>query len=102
MLSFACNLQPHAFMRIIGSVKSPRKWSRCLCLMAVLLSADHTLASDHADPIDPFNKERLEGGITDLFAFPVDANDAPVAPHMLRDGISLAAPQVETRRMLST
>lgn len=41
---------------------------------AVLLAAAPVFASDHADPIDPFNRERLEGGITDLFVFPVDEN----------------------------
>ena len=37
---------------------------------ALLLLAPLLFGSDHADPIDPFDQEREEGGLTDLFAFP--------------------------------
>ena len=47
-------------------------------------------ASDHADPIDPLNRERLEGGITDLFVFPVSKDDKPVRPFERKAGIPLA------------
>jgi hypothetical protein len=102
MLPLYRNPLRRAFMQVLRFQSSPRRSSRCFWLTAaVYLSASPALASDHADPIDPFNKERLEGGITDLFVFPVDANDAPVAPHTPRDGISLAQPAVEQRRALS-
>jgi hypothetical protein len=90
-----------ALMQTLRLKTCPRRWLGLWLASAVLLPAPGAVASDHADPIDPFNKERLEGGITDLFVFPVDANDQPVAPHMASDGISLAAPLVEPRRMLS-
>ena len=38
--------------------------------MALTLTGTPLRASDHADPIDLFNRIRLEGGITDLFFFP--------------------------------
>lgn len=50
------------------------------------------VASDHADPIDPFSKESLEAGITDLFVFPVTENGAPAGPFVPETKISLADP----------
>lgn len=47
------------------------------------------MASDHADPIDPFNREKLEGGITDLFVFPVSEDDKPAEPFVRMGKISL-------------
>ncbi len=47
----------------------------CLCLNQL-----HGEASDHADPIDPFNKSRQEGGLTGLFVFPVLADGKPAFP----------------------
>jgi len=45
---------------------------RNVMVVAVLLAAAAVpaRASDHADPIDIFNRVPLEGGITDLFVFP--------------------------------
>src|SRR5579863_4198275 len=43
-------------------------------------------ASDHADPIDPFNLVPLEGGITDLFVFPVDADGKLAVPFQRPQG----------------
>lgn len=39
-------------------------------LLCAVLPVPGARASDHADPIDLWNRERLEGGITDLFFFP--------------------------------
>jgi hypothetical protein len=58
------------------------------CVAAVLLaltSIHCAPASDHADPIDPLNRQRQEGGITDLFVFPVTRDDRP-AHAFSRDG----------------
>lgn len=55
-----------------------------------LMSASSACGSDHADPIDPFNRERLEGGITDLFVFPVTRDDKPVVPFERKAGVQLA------------
>jgi hypothetical protein len=43
-----------------------------IALVALLLAAPvvPVNASDHADPVDILNRQRLEGGITDLFVFP--------------------------------
>jgi hypothetical protein len=38
--------------------------------VAMILTLAPLGASDHADPIDLLNRQRLEGGITDLFFFP--------------------------------
>jgi len=43
---------------------------RALRATTLLLLAPLLFGSDHADPIDPFDREREEGGLTDLFAFP--------------------------------
>lgn len=42
-----------------------------------LLSGTCVYASDHADPIDPLNLVQQEGGITDLFVFPVLKDQSP-------------------------
>jgi hypothetical protein len=48
----------------------------CALLLAVTLvltalpSTQRAQASDHADPVDPFQQKPLEAGITDLFVFP--------------------------------
>lgn len=49
-----------------------RRWVVRLGLgaLGLLLMAVPVRASDHADPIDLFNRKPLEGGITDLFFFP--------------------------------
>ncbi|WP_165249888.1 DUF4331 family protein [Paludisphaera soli] len=72
-----------------------------LALAGTVGLAPTATASDHADPIDPFNKERLEGGITDLFVFPVLADGSPAFPFERTDGVSLASPDVKPRRPLS-
>jgi len=70
-----------------------------LVAAAVLLSTS-LFASDHADPIDPFNRERLEGGITDLF-FPILADGKPAFPFHRTDGISLAMLDLSLRPALT-
>ena len=75
--------------------------SVALGLATIAALAPRGVASDHADPIDPFNKERLEGGITDLFVFPVLEDGSPAFPFNRTDGISLATPNVEPRPPLS-
>jgi hypothetical protein len=72
-----------------------------VALSAVLAAPGPGRASDHADPIDPWNKERLEGGITDLFVFPVLEDGKPAFPFERKDGVSLATPDVSPRRALS-
>lgn len=70
-----------------------------LVLLAGALYGSTATASDHADPFDPLNLERLEGGITDLFVFPVDKNDKPVAPETSRPaGLPLANPLTDVVR----
>jgi hypothetical protein len=51
---------------------------RSLAVAAAFLFTTAGLASDHADPIDPLNRQRQEGGITDLFVFPVGKDGKPV------------------------
>ena len=58
------------------------------------------LASDHADPIDPLNRVKQEGGITDLFVFPVMKNETPAHPWMGNATIPLNAPLGETARSM--
>jgi hypothetical protein len=72
-----------------------------LATAAVLFSTS-LFASDHADPIDPFNRERLEGGITDLFFFPILADGKPAFPFPRKDGISLAMPDLSQRPALTS
>ncbi len=76
----------------------------CLVCLAWVLSAGSmpSLASDHADPIDPFNREALEGGITDLFVFPVNANGEPVLPTKVNQALSLADPLADSAREETT
>jgi len=79
----------------IGPTTGPRRVAT-LVVAAVLLSTS-LFASDHADPIDPFNRERLEGGITDLFFFPILADGKAAFPFQRTDGISLAMPDLKPR-----
>ncbi|AMV39722.1 hypothetical protein [Planctomyces sp. SH-PL62] len=73
-----------------------------LAVAAVVVAPPpRAFASDHADPIDPFNRERLEGGITDLFVFPVLADGSPAFPFERTDDVSLAKPDLKPRRALS-
>ena len=71
------------------------------CLLILSFLGGTTWASDHADPIDPFNREQLEAGITDLFVFPIDENGAPVFPFERTDGVSLSMPDVKPRPALT-
>ena len=76
---------------------------RCGCsafwmLTALICCSASAPASDHADPIDPFNRERLEGGITDLFVFPVLANGSPAFPTAINSKLSLAEPITDSAR----
>ena len=41
-----------------------------IVVVALILMLAPLRASDHADPVDLFNRKPLEGGITDLFVFP--------------------------------
>jgi hypothetical protein len=45
-----------------------------------IFSGQSVRASDHADPIDPLNRLRQEGAITDLFAFPITSDGLPAYP----------------------
>jgi hypothetical protein len=75
---------------------------RVAVLVVVALGfSTSVLASDHADPIDPFNRERLEGGITDLFFFPILADGKPAFPFRRTDAISLAMPDLAPRPALT-
>ena len=47
-------------------------WRRAAIASVVILLLVPLRASDHADPIDIFNRTPLEGGITDLFLFRAD------------------------------
>jgi hypothetical protein len=82
------------------SLAAGRRAARWLRLAVVMSLAGFpaACASDHADPIDPFNWERLEGGITDLFAFPVLANGEPAFPYQPKNKLSLADPVTDTAR----
>jgi hypothetical protein len=68
------------------------RWLATGLTLACALSAGNpwARASDHADPIDPLNFEQLEGGITDLFVFPVDKNEQPVGTFKREAGVPLA------------
>jgi hypothetical protein len=57
---------------------------------------------DHADPIDPLNFERLEGGITDLFAFPLTQQGTPAIPFQGNRSISLSDPFTDNVRPATT
>lgn len=50
--------------------RRPPVWRIGLVAAVVILLLTPLRASDHADPIDLFNRKPLEGGITDLFFFP--------------------------------
>jgi hypothetical protein len=90
---------PHVSSRTAGSmlVRTVTRLIRVACVLAV----PFLIASDHADPIDPFNKERLEGGITDLFVFPVTENGKVAFPFTPTDMISLSDPNLDPRQELS-
>ncbi len=53
---------------------------RSALICAVLLVASVAFASDHADPMDLLNRQRQEGAITDLFCFPILADETPAYP----------------------
>jgi hypothetical protein len=75
---------------------------RLAALVAVaVLSSSPLLASDHADPIDPFNRERLEGGITDLFFFPILEDGKVAFPFERKDRIPLWEPDLSPRPALT-
>ncbi len=69
--------------------------------VAAAFCSTSLFASDHADPIDPFNLERLEGGLTDLFVFPIRADGKPAYPFQRTDGVSLAKPDLRLREALT-
>src|SRR5688500_2709634 len=69
--------------------------------IVLLLLPSGAPASDHADPIDPFSREQLEAGSTDLFVFPIDENGMPVHPFKRTDGISLERPDLSPRPALT-
>lgn len=50
-------------------------------ITALLVCIGIAGGSDHADPIDPLNRQRQEGGITDLFVFPVLKDQSPAFPY---------------------
>lgn len=92
---------------MFSKLSSYMKWQRMainqlICITALaLLPAATSLASDHADPIDPFNRERLEGGITDLFVFPILESGQAALPFRRTDGISIAKPDLTPRPALT-
>src|SRR5580765_6602081 len=47
-----------------------RAFCRAAVALTLLLAPLPMYASDHAEPVDIWNRKRLEGGITDLFFFP--------------------------------
>lgn len=53
--------------------------ARAWIFIAVVLSC-RLYASDHADPMELLNRQRQEGAITDLFCFPVFADETPAYP----------------------
>ena len=67
-------------------------------LWSILAWCPMSAGSDHADPFDPLNRERLEGGITDLFVFPVDRNEKPVEPFIRKSKLPLADTLVDIIR----
>lgn len=71
------------------SARRTTPWGLAVLAGALVLLVPSLFASDHADPFDPFNRERLEGGITDLFAFPVDGDGRSVCRFERSDGIPL-------------
>lgn len=77
------------------------RWAAVLWALAIAFAPTAAWASDHADPIDPLNRRRLEGGITDLFVFPVTADGRPAFPFQRSDGLSLAAPDLSPRPALT-
>jgi hypothetical protein len=77
-------------------------WCLASAIAALVLSAPALHASDHADPIDPFNRERLEGGITDLFVFPILQDGRAAFPFKRTDGISIASPDLSMRPSVTT
>src|SRR5688500_4716279 len=70
-------------------------------LIVPLMVPSDTRASDHADPIDPFSREQLEAGITDLFVFPIDEKGMPAHPFERTDAISLERPDLNSRPALT-
>jgi hypothetical protein len=70
-------------------------------VVAAVLFSSSLFASDHADPLDPFSLQRLEGGITDLFFFPILADGKPAFPFQRADGISMATPDLRPRPALT-
>jgi hypothetical protein len=68
---------------------------------ALLVFGGAMFASDHADPIDLLHRKRLEPDISDLFLFPVLANDEAAFPFNRTDKISLAYPDLKPRRRLT-
>ena len=75
-----------------------RLWPLVAGLTVLLTSGAR--GSDHADPMDLFNLVPLEGGITDLFAFPVDADDKPVEPWPRGENLPLHDPLANIVRPL--
>ncbi|MFO0979823.1 MAG: hypothetical protein U0996_25715 [Planctomycetaceae bacterium] len=70
--------------------------------LAIIAGWQNTFASDHADPIDPLNRVQQEGGITDLFVFPVLKDESPAHPWRGNATIPLNAPLSETARSMMT
>jgi hypothetical protein len=65
------------------------------------LPSTSLFASDHADPIDQFSRERVEVGIIDLFSSRSSPTGSPGFPFHRTDGISLAMPDLKPRLALT-
>lgn len=104
--------------RVHGLDRSSAPFAPPMAALVVLVLATNLCASDHADPVDPFRKERLEGGLTDLFVFPIKENDEVAFPfqptrnrgdseqtdrgtYFRTDGISLECPDLRPRPELT-
>ncbi|OYP38155.1 hypothetical protein [Rhodopirellula sp. MGV] len=54
-----------------------------------LMIGSHAWASDHADPMELLLRQPQEGAITDLFVFPVLADESPAFPYDRNAGLPL-------------
>lgn len=63
-----------------------------------LFVSSFAVASDHADPIDPLNRQQQEGAITDLFVFPVLKDGSPAFPYDRPTGLPLHNPLADVMR----
>ncbi len=67
-----------------------------LCLMFQSLRV--SVASDHTDPIDPLNRQRQEGAITDLYVFPVLKDGTSAVPFERTANLPLHDPLADVIR----